>query len=209
MAVRIEKTGDGGCLGPRTSGTLCGMPKKESLESSPSADMQELREEMASLREIVRVLIDVAEGIREELQWVTRNGLPAGESSPYVPVVRRMAKDPTAPDWNQRLVLDRGNPAKEGAADTDQEMDQPNTVFELGDTVEFVWEGDWIVAEIVSVNVADGTAEVMLIDTQEGIIVSLDELEKIDMTERAEDEPIATPTPPRGNAPEQRQGSLF
>jgi hypothetical protein len=180
-----------------------------SKESSNSADMQELRQEVANLREIVRVLIDAAEEIREDLQWITRNGLPAGETSPFLPVVRRMAKNPAAANWNERLVMDRHEGAGECTSGEEVGNPQPEADFESGDTVEFEWEGEWVVAEIVTVDARDGTAEVMLIPSHEGMIVSLDELEKVDVTKLDEDEPLVTPTPPPNTRPEQRQGSLF
>ena len=206
----VVAPGDDYCFRSRTWGRIRRMPKKQNEGPSTSADMQELREEVSSLREIVRVLIDIAEGIREELQWLTRNGLPAGEAGmSFLPVVRRMARDPAAANWNDRLVMDRSAGAADGDADREPDTPCSEVVFESGDTVEFEWEGEWVVAEVVSVNVADSTAEVMLIPSQEGMIVSLDELEKVDLTTLDEDEPVVTPTPPQNPPEQRRQGNLF
>jgi hypothetical protein len=85
-------------------------------EASPAAcDHAELRQEMARLREQMQVLTDVLEEIRQELQWLTRNGLPAPEPS-TVPVLKSMALDPTAPNWNAHLRIERGSGAAQKTA---------------------------------------------------------------------------------------------
>lgn len=68
-----------------------------------------LREEIAALREHVDVLIDTMEAVREELQWITRNGLPITPHREPIGVLQQMALDPCADDWAARLVIDRGD----------------------------------------------------------------------------------------------------
>lgn len=46
--------------------------------------------------------------IREEISWVTRNGLPVRTPLPVSPVLKRMALDPLAADWGERLLIERG-----------------------------------------------------------------------------------------------------
>ena len=70
---------------------------------------QELRDAVAELKDHIRVLIDSIDEVRDELQWLTRNGLPSAEPLPIVPVLKQMAADPCADDWSERLVIARGD----------------------------------------------------------------------------------------------------
>lgn len=82
---------------------------KSKPPSSPAADeISELREEIASLKDHIRLLVDAIDEVREELSWLTRNGLPRREPLPPVPVLKQMAADPCADDWGERLVIERG-----------------------------------------------------------------------------------------------------
>ncbi len=45
--------------------------------------------------------------IREEISWVTRNGLTLRTPLPVSPVLKRMALDPMAADWGERLQIVR------------------------------------------------------------------------------------------------------
>lgn len=73
-------------------------------------EIWELRREMAELKDNIRVLSDVLYEIREEISWLTRNGLPIQEERLHVaPVVKRMALNPAASDWAERLEIARGD----------------------------------------------------------------------------------------------------
>lgn len=89
------------------------MPPRKEHSSAESDEVALLRDEVTDLKNQVRVLSDILDEIREELQWVTRNGLPVQVKEPLspVPVLKRMAADPCAPDWAERLVIDYGIPA--------------------------------------------------------------------------------------------------
>jgi len=67
--------------------------------------MVALREEIAGLTRQLRVLTDVLDEVREEFSWVTRNGVPV-QPIEHV-IVKRMALDPCAVDWGERLELER------------------------------------------------------------------------------------------------------
>jgi hypothetical protein len=67
----------------------------------------ELRRDITDLKDEVRVLRDILDEIRDELQWVTRNGVPVQVSHPVSPVLRQMALDPMAKDWGERLHIVR------------------------------------------------------------------------------------------------------
>lgn len=84
------------------------MPPRNERSPATSDEVALLRDEVTDLKNQVRVLSDILDEIREELQWVTRNGLPIPEPLPTVPVLKRMAVDPCANDWNERLVIVRG-----------------------------------------------------------------------------------------------------
>lgn len=84
------------------------MAKARSSESPAPDEIAELREEIASLKDHIRLLVDAIDEVREELSWLTRNGLPSREPLPPVPVLKQMAADPCADDWGERLVIDYG-----------------------------------------------------------------------------------------------------
>ena len=46
--------------------------------------------------------------VRDDLQWVTRNGIPEHIPALGHPVLWRMAADPTAADWAERLEITSG-----------------------------------------------------------------------------------------------------
>ena len=58
---------------------------------------------MGKLAEEVRVVRDVLDDIREDLSWITRNGIP-GHPVQHTRVVR-MARDPLAPDARDHFEL--------------------------------------------------------------------------------------------------------
>ena len=83
-------------------------------------EVQELRDAVVELKDHIRVLINVIDEVRDELQWLTRNGLPSVEPLPTVPVLKQMAADPCAGDWSERLVIARG--------DSQSRLGEPNHV---------------------------------------------------------------------------------
>lgn len=58
------------------------------------------------------MLSDILDEIRVDLQWVAHNGLPIREPLPTCPTLKRMAVDPGADDWGERLVIDYGQPTR-------------------------------------------------------------------------------------------------
>ena len=85
------------------------MAKAQSASAPATNETAELRMEIASLRDHVRLLVDAIDEVREELSWLTRNGLPSREPLPLVPILKQMALDPCAEDWGERLVIERGD----------------------------------------------------------------------------------------------------
>jgi|GEM_PF-6629445 len=74
-------------------------------------EISELRTEVANLRAFVQIANEIFEGIREDLQWVTQNGIeirePVGRLYP-IPVLKGMALNPAGDDWNEHLVINHG-----------------------------------------------------------------------------------------------------
>ncbi len=72
-------------------------------ESSRSQWLERLTDAVNHLADEVRVAWDVMDEIREDLGWVTRNGISGrnGEHTQFV----RMARDPLSPDANKRLEI--------------------------------------------------------------------------------------------------------
>lgn len=106
------------------------MAKAMSSQSSAPDEIAELRDEIASLKDHIRLLVDAIDEVREELSWLTRNGLPSREPLPPVPVLKQMAADPCAEDWGERLVIDygaRGRGAETPPATTPQDADADRT----------------------------------------------------------------------------------
>ena len=74
-------------------------------------EISELRTEVANLRAFVQIANEIFEGIREDLQWLTQNGIeirdPVGRLHP-IPVLKGMALDPAGDDWGEKLVINHG-----------------------------------------------------------------------------------------------------
>lgn len=87
--------------------------------SGPDDEIAELRREVSELRDYLRLVADMLEDIRKELSWIIRNGLPVQGPLPQSPVLKRMARDPTAKDWSKQLVIVRD--------DLDAEKRQPRS----------------------------------------------------------------------------------
>ena len=72
---------------------------------APSAQSDPLQDSVDRLTAELQLLRQVMDELREDFSWVTRNGLPVQPSEHFV--VKRMALDPCAKDWGERLVIDR------------------------------------------------------------------------------------------------------
>lgn len=101
------------------------MAKSRSNTPPAPDEIVELREEIASLKDHIRLLVDAIDEVREELSWLTRNGLPSREPLPPVPVLKRMAADPCADDWGERLVIERGGSDASSTASAEEKMPPP------------------------------------------------------------------------------------
>lgn len=101
------------------------MAKSRSNEPPAPDEVAELREEIASLKDHIRLLVDAIDEVREELQWLTRNGLPTRDPPAPIPVLKQMAADPCADDWGERLVIERGEAGQLPPDDSEPIVPQP------------------------------------------------------------------------------------
>jgi microsomal dipeptidase-like Zn-dependent dipeptidase len=74
-------------------------------ESSRSQWLERLTDAVNHLAQELRVVRDVMDEIREDLGWITRNGIP-GRHGEHTQIVR-MARDPLSPDANERLATQK------------------------------------------------------------------------------------------------------
>ncbi|MDB5388244.1 MAG: hypothetical protein JWM11_3890 [Planctomycetaceae bacterium] len=81
------------------------MAKRSVSEPASSSQPDPLRESVDKLSQEIGLLREIMDQIREDLCWVTRNGLPI-QPIEHV-VVKQMALNPCAKDWGDRLVIER------------------------------------------------------------------------------------------------------
>ena len=113
-------------------------PRRSKPESAPVEDPNPLAESVDRLTSELRVLRQVLDEVREDVSWVTRNGLPVRPVE--YSCVKRMALDPCAEDWGEKLVVERST--------YDPRMSTPlgsqafdRVVEELEQTLEAVAQG--------------------------------------------------------------------
>ena len=88
-----------------------GVVKKINSAAVKPNESDELRQEIAGLRDEICTLINAIDEVREELHWLTRNGLPVLERTEPPTILKQMAANPCATDWGERLVIVRGDSA--------------------------------------------------------------------------------------------------
>ena len=95
-----------------------------------------LSESVGRLAGEVHILRDVLAEIREEMTWVTRNGVP------HQPVehvlLKSMAKDPFDPKWGEKLVVERYPRAESSTNSTVDPESLDRVVHDLQLTIEGV-----------------------------------------------------------------------
>lgn len=82
------------------------MPPRKAAPLPAPAEIpaERLCDAVSDLTQHVHVLIDVLDDIREDLNWITRNGIPGGRPIEHTRLIR-MARDPLAPDARDHLEL--------------------------------------------------------------------------------------------------------
>lgn len=80
--------------------------KAQNMSSGETPEIENVQQEIASLTDHLRVLVQVVDELRDEIEYLNRNGLPVRDEFRAVHHVRQMAVDPCAEDWSERLVVD-------------------------------------------------------------------------------------------------------
>ena len=95
-----------------------------------------LADSVCRVADEVHILRDVLAEIREEMTWVTRNGVP------HQPVehvlLKSMAKDPFDPKWGEKLVVERYPRAESSTNSTVDPESLDRVVHDLQLTIEGV-----------------------------------------------------------------------
>ncbi len=73
-------------------------------ERTRSQQVEQLTEAVTTLTEHVQVLTDALSDIREDLNWITRNGIPGSHPIEHTRLIR-MARDPLSPNARDHLEL--------------------------------------------------------------------------------------------------------
>ena len=87
---------------------------RRKASSAPEPKPSDLALEVESLRNEVRVLRQVIDEVREELQYLNTNGvrLRDVDQLPPIGILKRMAADVTSSEWSSRLQIDFGHDAR-------------------------------------------------------------------------------------------------
>lgn len=103
----------------------------------PKAEADDVCASVDRLAEEVRILRQVLDEIQDDFAWATRNGLASKVTAPMV--VKKMALDPLAADWNQHIEIEGGNSTNESMSPNNDHLEK--LVCRIEDTVENVAEG--------------------------------------------------------------------
>ncbi len=79
--------------------------RASATESTRSQHVERLTDAVHRLADEVRVVRDVLGEFQTDFSWLLQNGVPH-QPQEFV-VVKRMARDPLAADWSERLVVER------------------------------------------------------------------------------------------------------
>lgn len=115
------------------------MAKKSAPSAITERESHPLAEAIDRLSTEISALRQVIDEVREDFSWLTRNGLPV---QPIEHIhVKRMALDPRADDWNERLEIERSTFIPRGGASPLETDVIDQVVEELKATLEFVAQG--------------------------------------------------------------------
>jgi len=115
------------------------MAKKGASAIRPDRELDPLAEAVERLTAELSVLRQVIDEIREDFSWLTRNGLPV---QPIEHVhVKRMALDPCAEDWGERLEIERSTYLPRASASPLESNILDDVVEDLKTTFEAAAQG--------------------------------------------------------------------
>jgi hypothetical protein len=133
------------------------MARKGASAIRPDRELDPLAEAVERLTAELSVLRQVIDEIREDFSWLVRNGLPV---QPIEHVhVKRMALDPCAEDWGERLEIERSTYLPRASASPLESNILDDVVDDLKTTFEAAAQGqlevvltalDGVRAEILS-----------------------------------------------------------
>ena len=106
--------------------SVAAMAPRTSEAQTPSDDIAELTSAVRELAEQVEVLRNVLDEMRDQLSWALRNDA-FSDGLPRPSVLKRMAADPTASDWAERLEILRPMTSVEAS------VERPSTSTETVD----------------------------------------------------------------------------
>jgi hypothetical protein len=222
------------------------------MERPPSAEEHPLAGHIERLTEEVQAIGDILEGFRTALVWALQNDrviisladlegpdrvADATLGSDVFDLTIRLhtALATFGADFADAVERRSNNAAQSFARELPSHIEQADpefvstvVLYEIGDAVEFEWEGEELFGEIVALDDARNQAVVMLIPSQDELTVSQDELKKVEPDDlaygpppviRASDEfaesfaaavrtPLQAPLPEPHRSPD-RQQSLF
>ncbi len=79
-------------------------PVPEKMTETNTGELiEDLQQTVEELSQEVHVLRDVLDEIRDDFRWALRNGHPTPEHELQHPILKKMALDPSATDWQDRL----------------------------------------------------------------------------------------------------------
>jgi hypothetical protein len=115
------------------------MAKKAAPATAPDREPDPLAQAVDRLTAELSVFRQVIDEIREDFSWVTRNGLPV---RPLEHVhVKRMALNPCAEDWGDRLEIERSTYLPRGSASPLESNTLDDVVDDLKATMEAAAQG--------------------------------------------------------------------
>lgn len=176
---------------------------KHRINPNEMLELGELHAEISDLKNHIRTLIDAIDDVRTELQYLATNRTAAPGAHVPSPVLKQMAVDPTTTDWSDRLVVARRGGKFPATGPTEQSAEptsahEEEKAFEVTDAVEFFRDGKEAFGEIVSMDEVRQEATLMLIPSEERVVVPLNALTWVDP--RDDEEPPLTSesaTPPK------------
>lgn len=115
------------------------MAKNSAPAAVPASGSESLERAIDRLTGELALLRQVMDEIREDFSWLTRNGLPV-QAIEHVHV-KRMALDPSADDWGERLEIERSTYHPRAAASPLDSHALDQIADDLKTTMEAVAQG--------------------------------------------------------------------
>lgn len=111
----------------RFHGSMSAMQSADHATSQGERTSSAVVDALDRLADEIRVVRDVLEELREDLNWIVRNERSSGYRQQHS-VLKEMAADPASEDWGERLEIGRSTSAAEcdEAAVPERQIDVPS-----------------------------------------------------------------------------------